>query len=67
MRHSHIGVTSLQQDAAHANKVTLVGALFDALLGVVKIITGLLGHSAALVAAEQATANSVLSGKSRLA
>ncbi|MDP4529518.1 cation diffusion facilitator family transporter [Alkalimonas delamerensis] len=50
MRHSHIGVTSLQQDAAHASKVTLVGALFDALLGVVKIITGLLGHSAALVA-----------------
>lgn len=50
MRDSHTDATSLQQDTAHASKVTLVGALFDALLGVVKIITGLLGHSAALIA-----------------
>lgn len=50
MRHSHTGATSLQQDTAHASKTTLVGALFDTLLGVLKIITGVFGHSAALVA-----------------
>ncbi|MDP4535799.1 cation diffusion facilitator family transporter [Alkalimonas collagenimarina] len=50
MKHSHSGLTTTKQDAVHANKVTLVGALFDTLLGVLKIITGVLGHSAALVA-----------------
>lgn len=37
-------------DSAHAAKVTLIGALYDLVLGVLKIITGILGHSAALVA-----------------
>ncbi|MCC5827371.1 cation diffusion facilitator family transporter [Alkalimonas sp.] len=50
MKHSHSGLTTPQLDAAHASQVTLVGAAFDALLGVVKVITGVFGHSAALVA-----------------
>ncbi|KKO44002.1 hypothetical protein WG68_17555 [Arsukibacterium ikkense] len=37
-------------NTAHAAKVTLIGALFDLALGVLKIITGILGHSAALIA-----------------
>jgi len=43
----------MQRDAAQlhaANKVTIIGAVIDALLGLLKIVFGLVSHSAALIA-----------------
>lgn len=40
----------VMQTSAEAQKITLIGAILDALLGIVKILAGSLAHSTALIA-----------------